>query len=224
MKSGFDFPRSQPTLPRELQVGILKIVSARRGNQHAGRVRYPGAGRRRFCAMVPSAPPRMCRPCSRLHVSYGVASGCLYCFDGRSTILLPCFHLASAYNGTPQAAMPNENKAAGRGPTRSVRAAQRAKTTKTAGPHPKATVTQVGPGTRKGRGSFGSVIRSLTRATNSSRTLKPHNEMSTVMSRSNFNPRASDQPTAQSKSETHGTAFGSLLVSGFGSSPSQAIA
>ncbi len=31
----------QPALPRELQVGILKIVSARRGNQHAGRVRYP---------------------------------------------------------------------------------------------------------------------------------------------------------------------------------------
>src|SRR4029078_4914240 len=51
----------------------------------------------------------------------------IYSFDGRSTTLLPCFHLASAYNGRPQAAMPNENKAAGRGPTRSVRAAQRAK-------------------------------------------------------------------------------------------------
>src|SRR4029077_9230151 len=136
----------------------------------------------------------------------------IYSFDGRSTTLLPCFHLASAYNARPQAAMPNENKAAGRGPTRSVRAAQRAKTTNTAGPDPKTTVTQVAPGTRKGRGSVGSVIRSFTRATNSSRTLKPQSEMSTVMSRSNFNPSASDQPRAQTKSETHGTPFVSLLV------------
>src|SRR5207248_11747030 len=74
------------------------------------------------------------------------------------------FRDASAYNGTPQAAMLNENKAAGRGPTRSVRAAQWAKTTNTAGPPPRATVTHVGPGTRIGRGSLGAVIRRLTSA------------------------------------------------------------
>ncbi len=50
--------------------------------------------------------------------------------------------------------------------------------------------------------------RSITNATNSSTTLKPQSEISTVMSRSNFSPSASDQPNEQSRSDTHGTPFG----------------
>ena len=44
------------------------------------------------------------------------------------------------------------------------------------------------------------------------------------MSLSNFSPKASDQPSAQSPSDTHGTPLGSRRVSTLGSNPSQAMA
>ena len=59
------------------------------------------------------------------------------------------------------------NPRAGKGPTRSDRAAQRAKTMSSVGPMPEATAPAIPPGTLKGRGSEGSRRRRTTRAMNS---------------------------------------------------------
>src|SRR4051794_802334 len=120
--------------------------------------------------------------------------------------------------------MVKENAKAETPATVSEREVYNAYVISTIGLSPSSTVTQSGPGTRKGRASRGSRFRSTTSARNSKTSDSPHSTRSTVMSRSNVNPNASAQHTPHAKIATHGEPLRNRLVNTAGRKPSSASA